>query len=49
MKRLYLTLMEQGYKLHEIDQMDARYYFELNKSYKKKEKQEAYIDEIGFL
>jgi hypothetical protein len=45
---MYLSLMEQGYKLNEIDEMDIIYYLRLvrKKANKQTEKQFAYIDQI---
>lgn len=36
--------MKQGYKLHEIDQMDIHFFFELNDT--AKENEVKYIDQI---
>lgn len=45
---MYLSLLKEGYKLHEIDAMDICYYIRLlNKNMKNKDKkQTAYIDQV---
>jgi len=43
-KEFYQTLMEQGYKPHEIDQMDIHYFLELVA--KKNEPKKVFIDQI---
>ncbi|QGG47352.1 hypothetical protein [Heliorestis convoluta] len=44
MDQFYLSLLEQGWTLPEIDQMDIFYYLQLLK--RKMEKPQSYIDEI---
>ncbi|MCM3736450.1 hypothetical protein M3215_11600 [Bacillus cytotoxicus] len=45
---MYLSLLKEGYKLHEIDAMDICYYIKLlNKNMEKKEKKRTgYIDQV---
>lgn len=47
MKDIYLSLMEQGWTLRDIDEMDIMYYFELLAHKAKKEQQPTvYIDQV---
>ncbi len=43
-KELYRNLMQQGYKPHEIDQIDIHYFLELIA--KENEEKKVYIDQI---
>jgi hypothetical protein len=47
---LYLNLIQQGWKLHEIDQMDMVFYMRLYAHVAKKQQKEekVYIDQILF-
>lgn len=42
--QFYLTLIDKGWKLHEIDMMDIIYYLKLLK--RKMRTEQTYIDEI---
>ena len=42
--QFYLALIDKGWKLHEIDQMDMIYYLKLLK--RKIAREQTYIDEI---
>lgn len=48
MKEVYLTLIEQGWTLNDIDEMDFFYYMDLLifKSRKSKKRFRSYIDQV---
>ena len=45
-KDIYVALIQQGYKLNEIDEMDIGYYFDIMQYVSNNNYKRVYIDEI---
>lgn len=43
LKSFYKQMLQNGYKLHEIDQMDYKFYYSL---FEAENEQKVYIDEV---